>query len=153
VSRVLQSPYTPIYKDFGPNDPGQLKLGSTQLSSQRIGNQRFSGCNKHRNCWSSYRSDNFLSLYVVIYDVFKILLPMQLFGSIPNDYDIPMVQYVHPHYDDSIPSFGQLLPHLIVLLIRPQMFLWVFMLLMFLVFCFSFCCYFNLTLTRCNIFV
>ncbi|KAK2458082.1 hypothetical protein QL285_005281 [Trifolium repens] len=36
---VLQSPYTPIYKDFGPNDPDQLKLGSTQLSSQRLGDQ------------------------------------------------------------------------------------------------------------------
>jgi hypothetical protein len=30
--------------------------------------------------------------------------------------------------------------------------LWVFMLLIFLVFCFSFCCYFNLTLTICNLY-
>jgi hypothetical protein len=49
---------------------------------------------------------------VVIYDVFKILLPMELFGSILDDYVIPPMQDVHPLYDDSIPLFGQLLPHL-----------------------------------------
>jgi hypothetical protein len=127
---------------------GNLSINSCtyHLHSLPVSDKWSCGSNKHQSCWSSYHSTIFYQYSIVIYDVSKVLLPMELFGN-------PMIMlflrcnmiilFMIILFLRSYSCFRTL-----VLLIRPQMSLRVFMLLIFLVF---FCTFFFLLLFQFNV--